>query len=139
MSTAENKANYRRIIEEVWNQGNLALLDELCSRSYVGHDPTMTIHGPEEFKQYVATYRNAFPDTHMTIEEVLAEGDAVVIRYTFRGTHQGDLMGIPPSNKRATVTGMSMMRFVHGKSEEAWFSYDALGMMQQLGLIPTMS
>jgi len=139
MSAAENKASYRRIIEEVWNQGKLALLDELCAHNYVGHDPAMTVHGPEEFKQYVAMFRTAFPDTRMTIEEEIAEGNTVVIRYTSRGTHKGDLMGIPPTGKRTTVTGMSMMRFSNGKSEEAWFSYDALGMMQQLGLIPSMT
>ena len=138
MTAQQNKANYRRIIEEVWNQGNLALADELCSPNYVGHDPSMTLRGLEQFKQYVAAYRNAFPDTRMTIEEEIAEGDIVVIRWISSGTHQGNLMGIPPTGKQIRVTGMSMIRFVNGKCEEAWFNYDTLGMMQQLGVLPAM-
>ena len=137
MSVEENKANDRRLIEEGWNQGNTAVFDELLAANYVAHDPTGPIHGPEGFKQFYATYRTAFPDTHLAIEDQIAEGDKVTTRWTGTGTHQGPLMGIPPSGKHVTVTGITITRFADGKAVEAWFNFDALGMLQQIGAIPT--
>jgi steroid delta-isomerase-like uncharacterized protein len=136
MSTEDNKAKARRIIEEGWNQGNTAVFDELFAADYVGHDPSGPVHGPEGFKQLYATYRAAFPDTHLTIEDQIAEGDKVVARWTASGTNQGPLMGIPPSGKRVTITGITITRFARGKIEEDWFNYDTLGMLQQIGAIP---
>jgi steroid delta-isomerase-like uncharacterized protein len=136
MSTQENKANHRRLFEEGWNQGNTAVFDELFAADYLGHDPSGPIHGPEGFKQYYATYRTAFPDTHLTIEDQIAEGDMVMSRWIGTGTHQGPLMGIPPSGKRVTITGMTITRFAEGKIVEGWNNLDALGMLQQLGVIP---
>src|SRR2546430_2416084 len=100
MSTEENKATDRHLTEEGWNRGNTALFDELLAANYIGHDPSGPIHGPEGFKQLYATYRTAFPDTHLTIEDQIAEGDKVVTRWTATGTNQGSLMGLPPSGKR---------------------------------------
>ena len=137
MSTEENKAINRRIAEEGWNQGNTALFDEFFAADFIGHDPFGHVHGPEGFKQFYATYRSAFPDTHLTIEDQIAEGDMVVSRYTARGTHQGELQGIPPSGKRVTITGTTIIRYASGKAAEAWYEYDALGMLQQIGAIPT--
>jgi steroid delta-isomerase-like uncharacterized protein len=137
MSTEDNKANVRRVFEEGWNQGNTAVFDELFATNYLGHAPSGPIHGPEGFKQYYATYRTAFPDTHLAIEDMIAEGDKVVIRWTGTGTHQGTLMGIPPSGKRVTITGISIVRIVNGKSVEDWADFDTLGMLQQIGAIPT--
>jgi steroid delta-isomerase-like uncharacterized protein len=136
MSTEENKALSRRLIEEVWNQGKLAVIDELVAPNYVDHDPTGPIHGPEGFKQFVSMYLTAYPDTHFTIEDQIAEGDTVVTRWTARGTHKGPLMGIPPTGKQVTVTGISIGRVVNGKTVEGWSNYDTLGMMQQLGVVP---
>ncbi len=136
MSTEENKALSRRLIEEVWNQGNLAVIDELTAPNYVDHDPTGPIQGPEGMKQFVSMYLTAYPDTHFTIEDQIAEGDRVVTRWTARGTHKGPLMGIPPTGKQVTVAGISIDRVVNGKLVEDWSSYDALGMMQQLGVVP---
>ncbi len=136
MSTEENKALSRRLIEEVWNQGNLAVIDELIAPNYVDHDPTGPIQGPEGMKQFVSMYLTAYPDTHFTIEDQIAEGDRVVTRWTARGTHKGPLMGIPPTGKQVTVAGISIDRVVNGKLVEDWTSYDALGMMQQLGVVP---
>ena len=137
MSTEENKANVRRVFEEGWNQGNTAVFDELFAADYLGHSPSGPIHGPEGFKQYYATYRTAFPDTHLAIEDMIAEGDKVVTRWTGTGTHQGTLMGIPPSGKRVTITGISIVRIANGKSVEDWANFDTLGMLQQIGAIPT--
>lgn len=78
----------------------------------------------------------AFPDARFTVEDLIAERDRVASRYTFRGTHQGDLMGIPPTGKQVTVTGIIVNRIVNGKSEEGWLNFDALGMLQQLGVAP---
>jgi steroid delta-isomerase-like uncharacterized protein len=138
MSTEDNKATDRRFIEEGWNQGNTAVFDELLAADYVGHDPSGPMHGPEGFKQLYVTYRTAFPDTHLTIEEQIAEGDMVASRWTATGTHQGPLMGIPPSGKRVTIAGITITRFASGKPAEAWFNYDTLGMLQQIGAIPAM-
>jgi steroid delta-isomerase-like uncharacterized protein len=138
MSTEENKANNRRIYEEVWNGGNLAVVDELFAANSVFHDPSTTLHGPAEFKAYVTMYRNAFPDTDFTIEDVIAEGDKVVTRWIARGTHKGELQGIPPTGKQVAVTGMVATHLSNGKLVEGWSNFDALGMLQQLGVIPSM-
>ena len=82
-------------------------------------------------------YRTAFPDMRITIEDQVAEGDKVVTRWTASGTHQGDLMGIDPTGRRATVTGITIDRISGGKVEETWTNFDAMGMMQQLGVIPS--
>jgi len=134
MSVKENKAIFRRIVEEGFNKGNLAIVDELVATDHVNH--TDNVHGPEEYKQFITMYRTAFPDLHMTIEDQIAEGDKVVNRWTSRGTHKGDLMGIPPTGKQTTVTGMYVARIIGGKIVEEWGNFDALGMMQQLGVVP---
>lgn len=134
----ENKAVSRSVIEECFNKGNLALADELYTADYIDHNalPGMP-NGPEGFKQTAAMYRAAFPDIHITIEDQLAEGDKVVTRWTGSGTHQGELMGIPPTGKQVTVTGIGIDRIANGKIVEHWEIFDQLGMMQQLGVIPS--
>ncbi len=138
MSTEDNKALVRRFYEEVFNMRNLALVDQLCTTNHIFHNPPMTLHGREEFKQYLSLYITAFPDARFTVENEIAEGDRVVSRYTFRGTHQGELMGIPPTGKQVTVTGIIINRIVNGQSEEGWLNFDALGLLQQIGAIPAM-
>ena len=138
MSTEDNKALVRRFYEEVFNQRNLALVDHLFTTNHVFHNPPTTLHGTEEFKQLLSVYITAFPDARFTVEEEIAEGEMVASRYTFRGTHQGELMGISPTGKQVTVTGMIINRIVNGKSEEGWLNFDALGMLQQLGVVPSM-
>ncbi len=141
MSTENNKALIRRVYEETINRGNLALLDELISSDYVEHDPNypQPVRGAEGLKQYFQTFRTAFPDLHLAIEDMVGEGDTVAVRQTARGTHQGELFGIPPTGKQITVTGMTCHRFVNGKLVESWVNADNLGMLQQLGVIPAMS
>jgi steroid delta-isomerase-like uncharacterized protein len=138
MSTENNKALVRRFYEEVFNQRNLALVDHLFTTTHVFHNPPTTLHGREEFKQLLSVYITAFPDARFTVEDEIAEGERVASRYTFRGTHQGELMGIPPTGKPVTVTGMIINRIVNGKSEEGWLNFDALGMLQQLGVVASM-
>jgi len=138
MATEDTKALVRRFYEQVINQKNLSLVDELCTTTHVYHNPPTTLHGREEFKQLLSLYITAFPDARLSVEDHLAEGDKVVIRYTFRGTHQADLMGIPPTGKQVTVTGMIITHIVNGQFEEGWLNFDALGMLQQIGVIPAM-
>jgi len=138
----QNKALARRAIEEVWNQANLGLIDELVAPNATFHDanvPGGTFSGPEGMKQLVQIYRGAFPDVRMTINDQIAEGDQVVTRWTATGTHKGELMGIAPTGKYATVTGVDIDRYQDGKVVEAWASYDMLGLLQQLGVVPSLA
>jgi steroid delta-isomerase-like uncharacterized protein len=140
MSVEENKAIALRGIEEVWNQGNLDAADEIYATDYVYHDPGNPAgwHGLEGIKQAVSTYRAAYPDLHFTVEDIVAEGDKVVVRWTGVGTHNGELMGIPPTGKLVATPGLNLIRYKEGKAVEEWSGWDTLGMMQQLGVIPPM-
>jgi steroid delta-isomerase-like uncharacterized protein len=138
MSAEENKAVVRRFFEEAWNKKNLAVIDELVGRDYQGHSlPPGLAPGVEGLKQLMGMYHTAFPDTRMTIEDQIAEGNSVVTRWTARGTHQGDLMGIPPTGKQVTVQGIDINRFAGGKMVAHWGEFDQMGMMQQLGVVPS--
>ena len=137
MSTEENKALVRRSIDEVVNQGNLAVADEVCASNYVHRAPgSPEFRGPEGFKQLIAMYRTAFPDLHLTLEDLIAEGDAVVSHWTARGTHRGEFMGLAPTGKSVTVVGMVLSRCAGGRVVEDLEVSDVLGMLQQLGAIP---
>ena len=137
----ENKDISRRADEELFNRGNLSIADELFASNFVYHDPVSheEWRGPESVKSYATMLRVAFPDLHQTIEEQIAEGDKVAYRWTARGTHQGEFMGIAPTGNRVEMTGISIARLIDGKIEEIWENYDALGMMQQLGHIPELA
>ena len=139
MSTEENKAVNRRITEELWNKRNLALADELIDTNWVMHGTGgMEFKGREGFKQFFTTFTTAFPDFHVTIDDMVAEGDKVACRLTTRGTHKGDLMGIAPTGKQITVTGILISRVAGGKEVEGFLVNDQLGMMQQMGVVPPM-
>ena len=132
----------RRAIDEVWNQGSLAVIDELTAPNATFHDPSVPggkFTGPEGMRQFVQIYRGAFPDVRITIDDQVVEGDKVVSRWTATGTHKGDLMGLAPTQKRATVTGIDIDRYQDGKVVEAWTSYDMYGMLQQLGVAPSLT
>jgi steroid delta-isomerase-like uncharacterized protein len=130
----ENKRVQRRVIEEVFNRGDLDLVDELFSQNHVQHDPSgpQVGQGTEEFKGTVSAIRAAFPDLHMQIEDHIAEGDRVVTRWVGSDTHRGDFMGVPPTGNRVSMTGTVIDRFADGKIEESWNLYDALGMLTQM-------
>ena len=135
MSTEDNKALVRRGYEAL-NQRNWAAFEELVTPDLVLHNASMTIQGFEAYKQFVSMYFTAFPDLRFTIEDMIAEGDTVVARQTARGTHQGELMGIPPTGKQVSTTGINILRFANGKGVEEWFNGDDLGLLQQLGVVP---
>jgi predicted ester cyclase len=113
-------------------------VDEMMTADCISHWPGEDFRGPEGFKEAVKRSRNAFPDLHITIEDVLAEGDKIATRWTLRGTQKGELRGIAPTNKQVTVPGIIVTREANGKTAEEWKSYDVMGMMQQLGVIPPM-
>ena len=136
MSAEDNKAIARRWYEEVFNAGNLDLIHELFAPNFVDHDPVNPLPGLQGVRQVVGIYRGAFPDLHITVEDWVAEGDKVVTRFRAQGTHKGPLMGIPPTEKQVTVTGIDMLGFEHGKIAEHWGNRDDLGMLQQLGAVP---
>jgi predicted ester cyclase len=135
----ENKALVRRYFEEIWDKGNLDLIDELFTTNFVRHGPTGTegeVRGLEGFKGLVTMYRTAFPDLRVPIEDLIAEGDMVVTRWTARGTHQGELIGNAPTGNQVTVTGTIVDRVSGDKIEEEWVDYDTLHLMQQIGAVP---
>src|SRR3712207_4898393 len=130
----ENKATFRRYIEEVWNQGNLELVEEIFDR-YISHQPDGSVleRGPEDVKRFVSEFRAAFPDLRINIDEQIAEGDKVVIRATLRGTHQGEFRGMAPTGKEIEDKGFTDFRFSEeGKVVESWDSYySQLSLMRQ--------
>ncbi len=139
MSAQRNKDVVRRVIEELFNQGDLDVVGDLIAPDYVNHDPNMPedTRGPEGFRDYVAAYRTAFPDMRMTIKAQVAEGDEVATRWTGTGTHDGNLMGIPPTGNRVEITGMVLDRLSDGKIVESWTNDDMMGLMRQIGAIST--
>lgn len=139
MSAEELKALLRREMEEAWNKGNLDVVDELVADNFVIHDPSQPkeVRGHEGLKQYATAFRTTFPDLYITFEDMVAEGDKVASRITLRGTHKGELAGIPATGKQVTITGISIDRTEAGMFVETFVSMDALGMLQQLGVVPT--
>jgi steroid delta-isomerase-like uncharacterized protein len=139
MSVEENKTLVRHFIE-AFNTGNLAILDEIVATDFVLHDTAMPeeIRGIEGAKQWLNMQRAAFPDMRVAILDLVAEGDKVAKHWTFSGTHKGDFGGIPPTGKQVTMElALSIYRMAGGKIAEIWMAYNALLMMQQLGVIPT--
>lgn len=123
---------------QMLNKGNLGVIDEVSSPSMVDHSaPPESPPGIEGAKQMIGMFRAAFPDMHVTTEDLIAEGDKVVCRVTFRGTHRGEFMGIAPTGKQVSVASIEINRIVAGKIVERWELVDQMGMMQQLGVIPT--
>ncbi len=134
----ENKALIQRFVEEAFNKGNVDVADEVYSPNFVSHEPTGPVErSPEHVKNFVNMYLSAFPDGRTTIEDLVAEGDRVAYRWTYRGTHQGELMDIPPTGREVTITGITIDRISGAKIEEEWNNFDQLGLLQQLGVVPT--
>ena len=132
MSEAGNRAIVRRVYEEIFNWGNLTLVDELYAKYFVGHHPDREFRGWRGVKDVVSMYRTAFPDMCITMEDLFATGDEVVTRTTVTGTHHGALGDLPPTGRAVTVTGLGITRLRDGKIVEQWDQFDQLGMMEQL-------
>ncbi len=139
MSTEDNTALAHRFHMDIFVKGDLAVADELLTPDFVIHFPGLPpemLHGPEGVKKYATAIRTAFPDLHITHDDTIAVGDKVVIRWTVRATHQGELMGIAPTGKQVTITGIDIFRLSLGKLAEMWQNWDQLGMLQQVGALP---
>ncbi len=133
-----NKESYRRLNQEAWSQGQLAVVDEIIAPGYVYHEPALgEVFGPEGLKQTIGAFRAGYPDLSFIVDDTIAQGDLVAMRWTASGTHEGELMGIPATGLRTTTTGISVARFdADGKIVEEWSTWDVLGLMQQLGVVP---
>jgi predicted ester cyclase len=136
MSVQENKTIARRLLEEPWT--NLDVADELVDEHYVGHDPSLPepLRGPQGFKDNVSMFRAGYSDAQITVDDQIAEGDTVASRWTGRGTHDGELMGIAATGIQVVVAGLTLARFQNGKVVKEWTNWDTLGMLQQIGAVP---
>ena len=135
MSVEENRRTARRYFEELWNQGKLNIISEIIAPNHTHHDPAAPhVSDRNGMKELIVHYRTAFPDVRFTVEDQIAEGDKVVTRWSVRGRHQGGLMGVAPTNKQMTVTGVDIHQIVNGQIVEHWSNWDMAGLQQQLGL-----
>ncbi len=139
MAAEENKALVRRAFEEGWNAGNLEVFDEVTSPDYQLHDPAVPedVIGVDGMKGFASTFLGAFPDLRFSVEGQIAEGDMVATRWTSSATHEGELMGIAPTGNRTGVSGVTVSRVSGGKIAEDWNNWDTLGLMRQIGAIPS--
>jgi len=137
MSTEENAKTIRRIYDELWNERNLGVADELIAEDATNYDTGVVPmpFGPEEMKGTVRMVTAAFPDNRHEVDEVMVDGDRVVLRCTLKGTHEGPFMGIPPTGRKIEVTEIHMYRLADGKAVEHRVGRDVLGAMRQLGII----
>jgi steroid delta-isomerase-like uncharacterized protein len=138
MSVEENVALLRRWFKEVWKEGKnrtiYELMDENCIA--VGQDqPGVELHGPREFEEFANRLRGAFPDQAIEVEDAFGTGDKVVLRWSGVMTHTGDQLGIPPTNKKVKVTGITIAEIKNGKIIRGWDNWDQLALMQQLGVV----
>ncbi len=131
----ENKTLVRRWFEEVWNKGRVAAIDEMLASHTVMHGLGDDLHGATDFKRFHSGYRNAYPDVTIQIDDLVAEGDMVAVRWTAKGTHRGEGLGFAPTGRQVEFGGMGFARVTDGKLIEAWNNFDQLGMLQQLGVV----
>jgi predicted ester cyclase len=139
VSTKESATLARRVIE-LLNKGKTAVngMEEIYTTDFVYHAGSgIELRGLNDFKQYWGSIFNAFPDTHFSLEDIIVEGDKAVIRLMITGTHLGAYMGVPPTKKKVTNWAIEIQRNANGKLVETWLRWDTLGLMQQLGVIPT--
>lgn len=138
MSTEQNKALVRKMIEEVFNRGNMSLADEILAPDFVEREelPPGMPPGREGVKLLTTMLRSAFPDFKATIDDIIAEGDKVVLRMTWSGTQKGEWMGVPPTGKSVSFGVIDIIRIAGGKFVEHWGQMDSMAMMQQLGAMP---
>ena len=145
MSTLEqNKQIVQRIFDEFWRAGKTNVLDQLLATDITNHELSKEpVSGRDAYKQWANGFRQAtatgFPDLRIDLDALVAEGDLVTKRWTFRGTHTGEYMGLPTSGKPVVMAGITIYRVQDGQVRETWWNYDALGMMQQMGAIPAQA
>ena len=137
MSTVQGKSIIRRVLDEAFNQGNLAVVDELVAPNGISHHLSWgTPANRMGLKQLIAMFRTAFPDLLCTIEDEIIQGDKIAAHWTMRGTHQGQFLGNPPTSKSIVVQGMIYARIENDQVIENYILIDQMGILQQLGLVP---
>lgn len=138
MPITDNTEIVRRLHGEALNRGKFDLVDEHVAETYVEHDPSAPIQiaGREGYRENIRLIRKGFPDIKLTFDEILADGDAVAVRFTVEGTHDGEFMGYAPTGKPMKIHGIEIDHLTDGQLAEAWTHWDALGMLSQLGLEP---
>jgi predicted ester cyclase len=137
MSEEKNKACVRRIVDEVNNRGMLESVEEIISPDYIGHGGSKEVRGPEGYRQAAEAYRVTFPDLHMTIDDMVAEGDNVAWRFTWVATFSGPLANIAPTGRKVVQSGIALWRFENGKAVDAWGYSDSMNMYRQMGINPS--
>ncbi len=135
---AENKAIIRQLYEEVWNKRRLELVDEIFSPSHALHDPNATgsAVGPQAYRRLVTRFITAFPDLRFIIGDFFGENERLAVAWTISGTHKGEFMGIPATNKKVSVDGITIIHTVNARIMDSYVSWDVWGMMHQLGAVP---
>ena len=138
MSVEENKAIIRRYIEVGWSKGDMSAVDDAIDPGYRRHQPNMVVpvESEKDLEQLIGLYRAGLPDLDIRIQHIVAEGDRVVTRVICRGTHNGELAGIPPTGKSLEFTASDIFEMANGKVVESWHNVDDLGLLQQIGVIP---
>jgi steroid delta-isomerase-like uncharacterized protein len=143
MSEAENRKLFQRYFDVVANEGNLDLADEIFASDYQHHDPAnpdpRPVVGPQGVRDHLTSLRDAFPDLIFDIDDMVAEGDRIIVRWTARGTNTGDYFGMPATGKSIEITGMNTWRTRDGQAIEGWVNRDDMGLLQQLGVVPAPS
>ncbi len=135
MSAEENRAITRQLIEQLFNTGNHEIADEILAADYLDRSPSHPdLSGPENVKRAVREWRAAFPDTINTVDDMVAEGDRVAVRWTTHATHRGEFMGLAATGKRIAVTSFGIFRLSKGKIVESWDTFNVVEMMRQLGV-----
>ena len=137
---SDNKAIILRLYGDVWNKRKLEVIKEIISPSHALHAPNISGSsiGPEAYKNQVVRFLAGYPDLRFTVEDTVVEKDKVVACWTLSGTHKGDFMGIPATNRKVSVDGMTIHHVADGKIMDSYSNWDALGMMQQLGVVPAI-
>ena len=140
MSVEANKAFVREWVDKAWNHGDLSLVDQKFTTNYTLHDVTApNLVGREPFKMFIGGFLSAFPDVHVTIEDMFGEGDRVTWRWTMTGTHEGLLAAISPTGKPINIGGIIITRFENGLWAEDFVEYNFFGLLQQLGVVPALA
>jgi steroid delta-isomerase-like uncharacterized protein len=141
MPPAENKQLFQHYFDDCANAGNFDLVDEIFAPDYLHHDPAnpdpRPVVGPKGVRDHLESLTAGFPDVRFDVDEMVAEGEDIVVRWTATLTHTGDYFGLPPSGKKAKITGMNTWRTANGKAVEGWVNRDDMGLLQQLGVIPS--
>ena len=131
----QNEAIAHRYFEEIFNQGKLDVAEEIVANTHINHDRVNEVQGIGGVKELAAKYRTAFPDLHLATEDTISQGDKVVVRWSWSGTHKGDLAGLAPTGKQTGGTGITVFRVADGKIAESWVNWDTLGMLEKLGVV----